>query len=181
MSDKKVSQAILSKQKTVEEIKEKISRAKSVVIAEYKGLTVAEDTQLRREFRKNDVEYKVLKNTLIKRALNELDYTEFDECLVGTTSVAFGYGDEVSAAKIINESSKQFKNKIRAKSGLVDGAYLDEAGVRALADIPSREVLLARMLGSMNAPVTNFAGVLAAMLRSLVYAVKAVHDKQAEA
>lgn len=181
MSDKKITAAIAQKQAVVESIKEKIGKAKSVIIADYKGLTVAEDTAIRNEFRKNQVEYKVLKNTLIKRALNDLNYTEFDDSLNGTTSVAFSYGDEVSAAKVIADNSKKLNEKLKPKCGLLNGSFIDAPGIKVLAEIPPREVLIAKMLGSMNAPITNFAGVLAATLRSLVYAVKAVHDQKAEA
>lgn len=178
--ERKISSAVIKKQETVAEIKDKIQRSKSIVIAEFKGLIVKEDTEIRREFRAANVEYKVLKNTLIKRALNDLGYTQFDNDLNGTTSVAFSYNDEVAAAKVIVECGKKFAGKLNAKSGLADGNYIDAEGVKALAAIPSREILISKMLGSMNAPITNFAGVLAATLRSVVLAVKAIHDKKLE-
>ena len=97
----------------------------------------------------------------------------------GTTSVAFCEADEVSAAKVVAEANKKLNGKIEAKCGFVDGAFADANMVKALADMPSKEVLLAKMLGSMNAPISGFVGVLAATLRSFVYAVKAVADKKA--
>jgi large subunit ribosomal protein L10 len=151
------------------------------VLVEYKGLTVTEDTQLRNDFRKGGVEYKVLKNTLIKRALNELNYTQLDSSLNGTTSVAFSYNDEIAAAKIISENGKKLNDKVSAKCGLVNGMFIDAAKVKELAALPGRDVLVAKMLGSLNAPVTNLVGVLGATVRSLVFAVKALADKKAQA
>ncbi len=176
-----ISAAKQKKSEAVEVIKENIQRAKSVVIVSYKGITVKQDTELRSEFRKSGVEYKVLKNTLVRRAFNELGQTAFDESLNGTTSVAFSFEDEVTAAKVVMENSKKLAGKLEAKCAFVDGGFVDADGVRALAELPSKEVLIARMLGSFNAPITNFVGVLSATLRSLVYAVKAVHDQKAGA
>ena len=174
-----MSKAKLAKQDVVASLVEKFKTCKSVIIVSYKGLTVAEDTELRNQFRKAGVEYKVHKNTLIKRAFNEIGQTAFDEFLNGTTSVAFCEADEVSAAKVVAEANKKLNGKIEAKCGFVDGAFADADMVKALADMPSKEVLLAKMLGSMNAPISGFVGVLAATLRSFVYAVKAVADKKA--
>lgn len=166
------------KQQIVEEIKEKIQKSKSIVLAEFKGMTVLEDTKLRNDFRENDIEYKVYKNTMIKRAFNELNFTEFDESLKGTTAVAFSYKDEVAPAKIVCDNAKDLKNKISAKCGLVSGQYMDNEQIKQLAALPSKEILLAKMLGSLNAPVTNLAGVLSATLRGLVIALKAVQEKK---
>ena len=167
-----------AKKLVVEEIKEKIQGAKSVVFVKFQGLTVAQDTELRREFRKNNVEYKVLKNTLVRRAFNELGVTDFDEDLNGPTSVAFG-ADETGAAKVIAEAVKKYENKVEIKSAYVDGGKVDVAGVNALASMPSKEELIAKMLGSLQAPISNFVGVLSAMPRSLVIALNAIAEKKA--
>ncbi len=167
-----------AKKLVVEEIKQKIQGAKSVVFVKFQGLTVAQDTELRREFRKNNVEYKVLKNTLVRRAFNELGVTDFDEDLNGPTSVAFG-ADETGAAKVIAEAVKKYEKKVEIKSAYVDGGKVDVAGVNALASMPSKEELIAKMLGSLQAPISNFVGVLSAMPRSLVIALNAIAEKQA--
>ena len=167
-----------AKKLVVEEIKQKIQGAKSVVFVKFQGLTVAQDTELRREFRKNNVEYKVLKNTLVRRAFNELGVTDFDEDLNGPTSVAFG-ADETGAAKVIAEAVKKYENKVEIKSAYVDGGKVDVAGVNALASMPSKEELIAKMLGSLQAPISNFVGVLSAMPRSLVIALNAIAEKKA--
>ena len=160
-------------------IKEKIQDAKSVVFVKFNGLTVAEDTELRREFRKNNVEYKVYKNTLIRYAFHDLGITDFDDDLNGPTSVAFG-ADETGAAKVIVEAAKKYQDKITVKSAFVDGGKVDAKGVQALASMPSKEQLVAKMLGSLQAPIANFVGVLSAMPRSLVIALNAVAEKKAQ-
>ena len=168
-----------AKKVVVEEIKAKIQNSKSVVFVKFAGLTVAEDTELRREFRKNNVEYKVLKNTLIRRAFNDMGITDFDEDLNGPTSVAFGQ-DETAASKVIVEAAKKYQDKVVVKSAFVDGGKVDVNGVKELASMPSKEELIAKMLGSMQAPLTNFVGVLSAMPRSLVIALNAIAEKKAQ-
>ncbi|MBQ9756066.1 MAG: 50S ribosomal protein L10 [Clostridia bacterium] len=167
-----------AKKVVVEDIKERLQTAKSVVLVKFNGLTVAEDTELRREFRKNNVEYKVLKNTLIRRAFNDLGITDFDEDLNGPTSVAFG-SDETGASKVIVEAAKKYQDKVSVKSAYVDGGKVDVKGVQALATMPSKEQLIAKMLGSMQAPIANFVGVLSAMPRSLVIALNAIAEQKA--
>lgn len=169
-----------AKKQVVEDIKAKIAAAKSVVLIDYMGLTVAEDTELRNSFREAGVEYKVLKNTLVRRAFNQSGVTDFDSDLNGPTAVAFG-PDETGAAKIVAAAAKKLNDKISVKSAYVDGAYVDQAGVKALANMPSKEELIAKMLGSMQAPIANFAGVLSNTLRGLVIALNAVAEKQANA
>ena len=168
-----------AKKLVVEEIKEKIQNSKSVVLVKFNGLTVAEDTELRNEFRKQNVEYKVLKNTLVRRAFNDLGVTAFDEDLNGPTSVAFGL-DEPGASKIIVDAVKKYDGKVAVKSAYVDGSRVDENGVKALASMPSKEQLIAKMLGSMQAPIANFVGVLSAIPRGLVIALNAIAEKNAQ-
>lgn len=168
------------KKQVVEEITGKIKDSRSVVLVQYSGLTVAEVTALRSEFRKAGVDYKVLKNTLVRKAFNGMGIDSFDADLNGPTAVAFG-SDEISAAKIIAGAQKKLTDKIVAKSAYVDGEYLDKEGVKVLAAIPSKEALIAKMLGSMQSPITKFAGVLSATLRSVVLALNAVAEKKAAA
>jgi len=168
-----------AKKQVVEEIKAKIQDAKSVVLVKFSGLTVAEDTDFRREFRKNNVEYKVYKNTLVKRAFNDLGVTAFDEDLNGPTSVAFG-SDETGASKVVMDAVKKYDQKVIVKSAYVEGNRVDEAGVKALASMPTKEELIAKMLGSMQSPITKFAGVLSAIPRGLVIALSEVAKKKAE-
>jgi len=147
---------IEEKSKQVEEIKAKIKAAKSIVLVDYKGLTVSEDTELRKSMRDNKCSYAVLKNRLVKKAFNDLGNTNFDEALNGPTALAFSNEDEVAPAKTIAEAIKKF-SKMAIKCGLVDGEFMDETKIKQVSEIPSREVLLAKMLGSMQSPITKLA------------------------
>lgn len=146
----------------VAEIKEKLEKASSFVLLDYKGLTVAEDTELRSAFRKSGVTYHVYKNRLVKIALNEMGYTQFDEALNGPTAVAMGSDDIAAPAKIALEKAKAFK-KMEVKCGLVDGSYLDKEGCNTLATLPSREGLISQILGLLQSPVAGLARALAAI------------------
>lgn len=169
--------ALELKKQAVKEIKEKISDATSVVLVDYKGLNVAQDTELRREFREQDIEYKVLKNRLVKIAFNELGYKDFDQFLEGPTAVAFSK-DPIAPAKVIMDNSKKFK-KLEPKCALVDGAFVDVDGVKSLAEMPPKEVLIAKMLGSMQSPITGFVRVLNGTVAGLAIALKAIADQKA--
>ncbi len=154
-----------AKKVIVEEIKEKISSSKSVVLTSYDRLTVKEVTDLRNSFRKASCEYKVYKNTLVRKAFNELGVTEFDADLNGATAFIF-CPDETSGCSIIAKAVKDtpaLANKVVPKSAYVGGAYVDAEGVKKLAAIPSREVLLAKMLGCLQSPIANLAFVLKAI------------------
>lgn len=165
------------KKAIVAQIKEKFESAHSAVFVDYRGLTVAEVTELRNECRKAGVEYVVLKNTMIELAAKELGIEGLDSYLKGPTAVAFGHKDPASPAKILSDFIKKTK-KMELKCAVIDKQTLDAAGAQALADLPPKEVLIAKMMGSLNAPITNFVGVLSATLRSLVYAIEAVRKQK---
>ena len=170
------------KQQVVEEIKAKVQASKSIVFADYNKLTVLEVTALRNKFKEANCEYKVYKNTLVRRALNELGITDFDADLNGTTATVFCQ-DETSGAAVFAKETKAnpaLVEKIIPKCAYVEEKYLDKDGVKALSAIPSKEVLIAKMLGSLQAPISNFVGVLSAMPRSLVIALNAVAEKKAQ-
>ena len=158
---------IEAKKTVVSGIKDKFDRAKTVVFVDYRGLTVAEDTELRNQLRKAGVEYAVLKNTMINFAIQDAGVDEVKAHLEGPTAVAFGYEDMIAPAKILSEFAKKSK-KLTIKCGVCDGSYLDDAGVQALANLPSKEVLIARLMGSMMSSVSKF-----------VYLVEAIRKKQA--
>lgn len=155
------------KEQHVQEICDRLKKAQSVVMIDYRGLTVEEDTNLRSEMRKNGVEYVVLKNSMVERACRELGVDEkVHEMLKGPSAFAFGYDDPVAPAKVLKDFVKKVK-KCTVKGGLVDNAVTDPAGIDALADLPSREVLIARMLGSMMSPVTGLAIALDQLAKKL--------------
>lgn len=166
-----------AKQLVVTEIKEKFSDARATVLVDYRGLTVEEVTELRKQFRAAKVEYRVLKNSLIERAVNEMNLGELTPFLSGPTAVAFGYEDPIAPAKILTDFMKKTK-KMQVKAGVVEGKVISMEGVRALAELPSKEVLVAKLLGSMNAPITGLVGVLSATLRSLVYTINAIKEQK---
>ena len=155
------------KEQHVAEIKDRRTRAQSVVMFDYRGLTVDEVTALRVEMRKAGVEYIVLKNTMVERACRELNIDESVHAMLkGPSAFAFGYDDAVAPAKILKDSIKKFK-KCTIKGGIVDGVVTDAQGIDALADLPPREVLIARMLGSMMSPITGLAIALDQLAKKL--------------
>jgi len=166
-----------AKKVVVQEIKEKLQKTKGAVLVDYRGLTVEEVTELRKQFRQANVEYKVLKNTLVERAAKDLQIEGLEPFLAGPTAIAFGYEDPVIPAKIMTEFIKKAK-KAEVKAGLLDGKVIDLNAVQALADLPSREVLIAKMLGSMKSPITGFVGVLGGTLRSLLYTLNAIKEQK---
>ena len=175
MSEERKSANFEAKKVVVEEITEKIKAAKSVVLVDYNKLTVAEVSALRNKCREANCEYKVYKNTLVRKALNDLGYHDFDADLNGPTAITFG-ADETSAARVMLAASKDYEEKIVIKSAFVDSAYVDKAGVKALATMPSKEELIAKMLGSMQAPLSNFAGVLNNLVAGIVRVLGAIAE-----
>ncbi|MCK8061686.1 MULTISPECIES: 50S ribosomal protein L10 [unclassified Fusibacter] len=147
------------KKGVVAEIREKLDRAQSLVLVEYKGLNVEEATDLRNACRDAGVEYKVYKNNLVKRAAEGTQFESLANDLTGPNAFAFGYDDPVTPAKVLKEMSAKAKS-LQLKAGVVEGTYFNEDGIREIAEIPSREVLIAKLLGSFNAPISNFAYLL---------------------
>jgi large subunit ribosomal protein L10 len=161
------------KQPVVQEIKGKLEASKGAVLTDYRGLNVAEVTELRTKLREVGVEYKVVKNTLARIAANEIGIEGLDGYLEGPTAIAYGIEDAVAPAKVLSEFAKAHKN-LEIKAGILEGKVIDLNGVKALADLPSREVLLAKLLGSMQSPLYGMANVLQGNLRNLVYVLDAV-------
>lgn len=170
-----------AKAAVVEEMKEKIQSAQGAVFVGFTGLTVADVTKLRRKFREGGVDYKVIKNTLTRIAADELGYNALDEVLEGPTAIAYSTEDAVAPAKILKEFIKETKTEaLSVKAGIVDGQVIDAAAVDALASLPSREELLAKLVGSMQAPISGFVNVLQGNIRNMVYVLDAVRAKKAE-
>lgn len=150
---------IESKKSIVEEIKSYMEGTSSIVVVDYRGLSVAQDTQLRKSLREEGVVYKVYKNTLLKRAFEGTVYEELSKHLDGPTAVAFGVSDATAPARIINKAVKDAP-ALEFKAGVVEGTYYDAEAIKVVANIPSRDVLISRLLGSLQAPVANFARVI---------------------
>ena len=147
------------KQPIIDEIKAMLDGAQSAVVAEYLGITVEQDTKLRKELRENGVQYKVFKNTLIKRAAEGTDFAQLDPNLVGPTALAVSKTDATAPARIIAKYAKDIEC-LNLKAGVVEGTYYDQAGIQTIATIPGREELLSKLLGSLQSPITNLARVL---------------------
>ena len=147
------------KQPIVEEIKAHIENAQSAVLVDYRGITVEQDTILRRKMREEGVVYKVYKNTMLRRAFEGTDFAQLDQHLEGTTAIAFGIDDATAPARIISEVMKDAQT-ISFKGAVVEGTYYDAEGTKAIANIPSRDVLISKLLGSLQSPITNLARVL---------------------
>lgn len=169
------------KQAIVAELTEKLQNAAAGVIVDYRGITVAEDTDLRAKMREAGVDYFVMKNTLSRFAVKNAGLDELCDVLKGTTSIALCQGDPVAAAKVVSEFSKKLaaQEKFTVKAGFVDGKVIDAAGVKALADLPSKEVLVATVLGTLIAPVRGLATVLDANISGLARVVQAIADQKA--
>lgn len=150
------------KEAKVQEIKSKLEKAQAVILADYQGLNVEEDTELRKKLREAGVEYKVYKNTLAILALKEIGIEGLDEFLKGPVSMAISYDDPTAPARVLNDFAKDHK-KLELKAGLVQGEVYDLDKVKKLAAIPSKEVLLAKLLGSFKAPLSNLAYLLNAV------------------
>ena len=147
------------KQPIVDEIKGYAADAKAAVLVDYRGLTVEQDTKLRKALREAGVVYKVYKNTMLVRAFEGTDFAQLDKDLEGPTAVALSAEDETAPARILNDFAKEAE-ALQFKSGVVAGTYYDEAGIKTLANIPSRDTLISKLLGSLQSPVTNMARVL---------------------
>ena len=150
---------IEEKKPIVEEIKENLDSAKSVVLVDYLGLTVEQDTNLRRATREAGVIYKVYKNTMVNLAVQGTEFEELAKDLEGPTALAISKEDATAPARVIAKFAKT-ADKLELKSGIVEGTYYDKDGIKVIATIPSREELLSKFLGSIQSPITNFARVI---------------------
>lgn len=157
------------KQPIVEEIKGYVAEASAAVLVDYRGLTVEEDTKLRKALREAGVVYKVYKNTMLRFAFDGTDFAQLDKHLEGPTAIAFSADDATAPARVLAKMAKEMPN-LEFKGAVVEGTYYDENGIKALSSIPSREELISKLLGSLQSPISNLARVL-----------QQIADKQGEA
>ena len=165
------------KSEKIDAIKAKVEKAQVVVITEYKGYTVEEITNLRRELQKQGGDYMVTKNTLAKIAVKGTEYEVMDDLLKGPIAIAFGYEDQVSPAKVVSEFIKKSK-KGEILGAVLEGKLLSADEAKALANMPSKDELFAKMLGSINSPATGITLAVNAVMASLTRAVAAVRDQK---
>ena len=157
------AKVLSEKQAIVAALTEQLKGAQSGILVDYKGITVAEDTALRHELRENDVQYGVVKNTLTRFAMNNVGLNELDDVLNGTTSLATCASDPIAPMRIVNKFAKKLNGKFEIKGGFMDGKVISLEEINALAELPSKDVLLAQTLGMMLAPITSLAIVLKAI------------------
>lgn len=150
---------IEAKQVVVNEIKEKLSKAASVVVVNSRGITVEQDTQLRKTLREAGVDYKVYKNTMVTLAIKDTPFEGLTQYLEGPSAFAFSYGEATTAPAILNKAVKDLE-KLEFKASVIENTVYDAEGTKAIAGIPSREVLLSRLLGSFKSPMSSFARVI---------------------
>jgi len=152
-----------AKQQVVADLTERLKSSIVGVVVSYKGINVEEDTKLRKELRENNVKYTVVKNTLLKRATENVGLSEMDNVLEGTTALATSDDDYTAAARILNNFAKK-NDYFEIKAGYMDGAVVDLATIQSLANLPTREVLLANVLGAFQAPIASFARAVQAIV-----------------
>ena len=165
------------KSQQLAELNEKLSRSKAVVFTEYKGLTVAQIATLRRSMKEAGAEYKVFKNTLVKIAAKGTPYEAAEDILIGPTGIAFGYDDPVAAAKKVLEFAGK-NDKLKVKSGIIDGKLYSTEEIKAVSKLPSKTVLLSMLAGVFQAPATKLAVALNATVAQLAFALEAAKNKK---
>jgi len=168
------------KEQMVQELTDKLSKAEGAVLVDYRGLDVAQVTELRRQLREQNIDFKVVKNTLTKIAANEVGIENLEEHLEGPVGIAFGYDDPVAPAKLLNDFAKKNED-LELKAGILEKNVIGEAQVKELAKLPSREELLAKVAGTFQAPIAGFAGACQGIIRKFVYAVDAVREEKEKA
>jgi large subunit ribosomal protein L10 len=166
-----------AKREKVAELREQLAGSRTLIVSEYRGLSVPEIAEIRRALRKQDVAYRVVKNRLMRIAAQDTVGEALSPLLVGPTAIAFG-NDESATAKAVIDATRAFKT-VTITGGVLGDRAIDANGVKALASLPSREVLLARLAGGMQAPMATLAGLLAANIRNLGYALSQVRDQKA--
>lgn len=164
----------------VEEIKEIIAKAKVAIVSDYRGLSVADVTNLRRRLQKEDGDYTVVKNTLAKIAIKDTKFEGLEEFLKGPSAIAFGFGDEVAPAKVILKYLKEAKKTNEVKGGVLDGKIITAKEVKAISELPSKQELIAKIMGSLSSPAQGLTNTMNGVARALVIAMEEVR-KQKEA
>ncbi len=165
------------KKEIVTQLHEDLKKSKIVIVTDFKGLDVAAVTKLRSQLTKENIDYRVIKNTLLRRASENTSVSVINGMFKGPSAVAISYDDPVSPAKILTKFSEE-NNKLEIKGGVMDGKPLDLNGIKALSSLPSREVLLSQLLSAMNAVPTGIVQLLAAVPRNMMNVLNAIKEKK---
>ena len=174
------AKVLSEKQAIVEALAERIKGASAGILVDYKGITVAEDTALRTELRKDEVNYTVVKNTLTRKALDKLGMSDLDSVLNGTTSLATAENDPIAPFRILNDYSKKLGERFNIKAAFMEGKVLSATEIGELAELPSKDALYAKVLGTMIAPITGLAVCLGQILEQKGGSVEAPAAEAAE-
>ncbi len=173
-------ETLQKKRAVVDEIKQQIEDSHSVTLVEFKGLSVADVTELRNKYREAGVDYKIYKNTMVRLALKDLGIEGFDDLLNGPNALAFSKQDMVNGPKVSYEFAKDHEDQFSIKAGLMDGKAMTAQEVEQLSKLPNKEVLLSMVLRALQGPIAGLANVAQGTLRSAVYALEAVRKKKEE-
>ena len=168
---------IEEKQQIAEDLRDRLSKSAIIVLTDYKGLDVAAMNDLRRRLRAEEIEYQVVKNTLLIRAAEDNDIALIKDYFKGPSAIALSYDDPIAPAKVLSEFAKE-NNKLEIKAGVMNGQVLDANAIKTLAKLPSREVLLGQLLSALNAIPTSFVRTIAEVPRSLVSVLAAIRDQK---
>ena len=174
------AKVLSEKQAIVDALAERIQKAAAGVLVDYKGITVAEDTALRTEMRKEEVNYTVVKNTLTRKALDKLGLNELDAVLEGTTSLATAETDPIAPFRILSDYSKKLGDRFNIKAAFMDGKVLSAAEIAEMAELPSKDALYAKVLGTMIAPITGLAVCLGQILEQKGGSLESAEAEAAE-
>ncbi len=169
--------AIIKKEKQVNELKEKLDKVSSLILTDFRGLTVKEITDIRRRLKDANIEYKIIKNNFVLRAVKESDFETLTDYLQGPTAIAFGLNDPVIPAKILVDFIKEYK-KFEVKAGIIQGKFFNDEEIKKVAKLPSREILLAQVVGGIQAPLSGLLNVLNGPIRALLNVLKAIEEKK---
>ena len=173
------SEKILEQKKQmVSDLSEKLKKAVCGVLVDYKGISVDQDTRLRSELRKENIDYFVIKNRILKLAFKNVGLSDLEYVLKGTTSIAISYEDPIAPAKLINKYSKELTQIFNIKAGFIDNKAVDVKSIENLAELPSKETLISMTLAGLNAPIVSFINVLNANIRGLAIVLNAIAQKK---
>ena len=168
---------IEEKQQIAEDLRDRLSKSAIIVLTDYKGLDVAAMNDLRRKLRAEEIEYQVVKNTLLIRASEDNDIALIKDYFKGPSAIALSYDDPIAPAKVLSQFAKE-NNKLEIKAGVMNGQVLDANAIKALAKLPSREVLLGQLLSALNAVPTSFVRTIAEIPRGFVSVLAAIRDQK---
>jgi large subunit ribosomal protein L10 len=169
--------AIIKKEKQVNELREKLTNVSSAILTDFRGLTVKEITDLRRRLKEANIEFKVIKNNIVIRAVKESDLETLTEYLQGPNAIAFGVDDPVIPVKILMDFAKEYQ-KLEVKAGIIQGKVLKEEEIKKVAKLPSKEMLLAQIVGGIQAPLSKLLNVLNSPIRALLNVLRAIEEKK---